>query len=118
MLQAQQQMLLAQQGRPGGMPGVQGMLPPGAVGMPRPANIPGLPGANIVQMNTAHGLVPFLLQPGQPPVMLMNPAAMPGGGKPGGVAGVPGMMPGMQLPGMAGMPGFPPVQLPRPPGAK
>jgi hypothetical protein len=75
-----------------------GMLPG------RPAGLP--PGATITLMATPSGMVPFLIQPGQPPIMMMAPGMQPGmlpggaGAKPGAPGMIPGMLPGL-MPGMA-----------------
>ncbi|KAL4419908.1 hypothetical protein ABPG75_007006 [Micractinium tetrahymenae] len=111
---AQQQLLMQAGGRPPGM-GLPGMLPGG--GLVRPAGTTLPPGATITFMPTPQGVVPFLIQPGQPPMMMLPPGMQAAGQKPGG-AGLPGLAPGM-LPGAMLQPPFQPglmqgLQGPRP----
>ncbi len=124
IMQAQQQLqaqLLAQQARPGGM--LPAGMVPGAAGMVRPGQPAGLPpGATVQLINTPQGLLPFLIQPGQPPMLLPTAQAAAAAAAAAGKPGMPGLPAGMQalatgslMPGMPGMvaPGM--VQ-PRPAG--
>ncbi|KAI7843189.1 hypothetical protein COHA_003172 [Chlorella ohadii] len=132
IMQAQQQLqaqLLAQQARPGGLPGMlQAGMVPGAAGMVRPGQPPGLPpGASVQLINTPQGLLPFLIQPGQPPMLLPTVQAAAAAAAAAGKPGMPGLPAGMQalapgalMPGMPGMvaPGMvaPGMVQPRPAG--
>lgn len=106
MLAQQHLLMQASGGRPAGI-GLPGMLQgrPGAAGTTLPA------GATITFMPTPQGMVPFLLQPGQPPMMMLPPGMQAAGQKPGGAA--PGMLPGGMLqPPFSGL--MPGLQAPRP----
>ncbi|KAL4430390.1 hypothetical protein ABPG77_002196 [Micractinium sp. CCAP 211/92] len=108
MLAQQQLLMQAAGGRPPGM-GLPGMLP-GA----RPAGAGGMtlpPGATITFMPTPQGVVPFLIQPGQPPMMMLPPGMQAAGQKPGGAA-LPGMAPGMLAGGVQAL--MPGLSAPRP----
>lgn len=114
LLQAQQMQMMMQvhahaaAGRTQGMPGMRPTL--GGMQLP--------PGASISIMHTPQGMVPFLIQPGQQPVML---GTLPGAGAAPGqrpAGGAPGMMLPQGAGFPAGFPGFPPgaMPLPRPAG--
>ncbi|EFN53753.1 hypothetical protein CHLNCDRAFT_136360 [Chlorella variabilis] len=102
MLAQQQMMMQAAAGKQGMM----GMAPGAMLARPGGQGLP--PGATITLMATPQGMVPFLIQPGQQPIMMMAPGMMPGGAAgagqklPGGMPGgmMPGMQQGMFMPGM------------------